>query len=115
MIYQNSVLLVKIFLILHNISISFIYFCDFLAVLSGHSRTVNCVTWNPVYPRVLVSASDDGTVRVWGPAEKYRKPPSTGQERAMNGSLDGSQQNGANGDSSSNEQQPNNHCSNGVV
>jgi len=88
-----------------------------IAVLSGHSRTVNCVTWNPVYPRVLVSASDDGTVRVWGPAEKYRKPPTVpeGQDRAMNGSLDGSQQNGANGDSSSNEQQPNNHCSNGVV
>ena len=85
-------------------------------MLSGHSRTVNCVTWNPVYPRVLVSASDDGTVRVWGPSEKYRNPPPpTGQERAMNGSLDSSQQNGANGDSSSNEQQPNNHCSNGVV
>ena len=86
-------------------------------MLSGHSRTVNCVTWNPVYPRVLVSASDDGTVRVWGPAEKYRKPPPVpeGQDRAMNGLLDGSQQNGANGDSSSNEQQPNNHCSNGVV
>ena len=87
-------------------------------MLSGHSRTVNCVTWNPVYPRVLVSASDDGTVRVWGPAEKYRKPPPPNegqQERGMNGSHDASQQNGANGDSSSNEQQPNNHCSNGVV
>ncbi|XP_061814347.1 WD repeat-containing protein 26-like isoform X1 [Nerophis lumbriciformis] len=39
-----------------------------IAELSGHSRTVNCVTWNPVLPGLLASASDDGTVRVWGPA-----------------------------------------------
>ena len=55
-----------------------------IAVLSGHLRTVNCVAWNPVYHQVsmvsilisvllvsfqiLVSASDDNTVRVWGPS-----------------------------------------------
>lgn len=43
-----------------------------IAVLSGHSRTVSCVSWNPVFPQVLVSGSDDGTVRVWGPAERFR-------------------------------------------
>ena len=90
---------------------------QFTAVLSGHNRTVNCVTWNPVYPRVLVSASDDGTVRVWGPAEKYRRPPPA-QDGQIEPILNGSSgtQNGAAGDSSSSERlQPNNHCSNGVV
>jgi len=44
-----------------------------IAVLSGHSRTVNCVSWNPVYHQVLASASDDNTVRVWGPSAQYRQ------------------------------------------
>lgn len=43
-------------------------------MLSGHSRTVNCVAWNPVYPSILVSVSDDFTIRVWGPKDKMPKP-----------------------------------------
>lgn len=44
-----------------------------IAVLSGHSRTVNCVAWNPVYHQVLASASDDNTVRLWGPASTHNR------------------------------------------
>lgn len=43
-----------------------------MAILKGHSRTVNCVSWNPVNFELLASGSDDGTVRIWSTEERLR-------------------------------------------
>lgn len=32
----------------------------------GHTAVVNCVNWHPHLPGLLVSSSDDGSVRLWG-------------------------------------------------
>ncbi|XP_044748626.1 WD repeat-containing protein 26 isoform X1 [Coccinella septempunctata] len=46
---------------------------DPIATLKGHTRSVNAVAWNPVFHHIMVSVSDDFTVRVWGPKKMVPK------------------------------------------
>lgn len=44
-----------------------------VVVLQGHTRPVNCVAWNPVTQDIIASASDDGSIRLWGTEEELKR------------------------------------------
>ena len=62
-------------------------------ILKGHSRTVNCVSWNPVNYDLLASASDDGTVRIWSTEERLKVQAEYQRLRESNGLSRSSEQN----------------------
>lgn len=60
-------------------------------VSSGaHSGAANCVSWSPVDPQLMVSASDDMSVRVWTPP-----PPEEAAEAAHQASASGADEHGS--------------------
>ncbi|XP_019864282.1 PREDICTED: WD repeat-containing protein 26-like isoform X1 [Amphimedon queenslandica] len=42
-------------------------------VLKTHSKTVNCISWNPVHPFMIASASDDCSIILWGTEDEMKK------------------------------------------
>ena len=39
----------------------------------GHEEFVNCLSWNPTVPEMLVSASSDSSIKIWVSKNLYDK------------------------------------------
>lgn len=38
-----------------------------MAKIQAHNKPINDITFNPINPAILATASDDGTVKIWIP------------------------------------------------
>lgn len=52
-------------------------------LLSGHQAAVNILAFNPVYPSILASSSDDKTLLLWNVDQAEHTPPATGLNESM--------------------------------
>ena len=78
-IIQGNMVIILLFLIFsgaedHCAHVWDRHFGTKLATLKGHSNVVNCVAFNPVNQQMLVSASDDQTIRVWRSRQLSKLP-----------------------------------------
>jgi len=53
------------------------------SLLNGHQAAVNILAFNPVYPSILASTSDDKTLLLWNVDKTEHTPPATGLNESM--------------------------------
>jgi len=53
------------------------------SLLKGHQAAVNILAFNPVYPSILASTSDDKTLLLWDVDVNEHTPPATGLNESM--------------------------------